>query len=181
MPNDVGEPFRLSYFIYQSCDGQCDDRPRHHEQGEKPGKRDELSPCEEPPRQAAVQEASIVTGNPILVVDDDTITLQLVADILQSEGYPVKVASNGVEALQALDQIQPALILLDMNMPLLDGRDFVRILQERQINLPILVMTAAQDANHCAQELGVAGYVAKPFPFLSLIKAVERAWTAQAA
>jgi CheY-like chemotaxis protein len=108
----------------------------------------------------------------ILVVDDDPAILSTVADILEFEGYEVEVAANGAEGLRVLERVQPKLVLLDMRMPVLDGWDFARALRERGIILPILVMTAAQDARRWAQEIGAAGYVSKPFELIDLLSAV---------
>jgi two-component system chemotaxis response regulator CheY len=110
----------------------------------------------------------------ILVVDDDPGILSTVADILEFEGYRVEQAMNGAEGLALLDQVHPRLVLLDMRMPVLDGWDFARILKERGIDLPILVMTAAQDARRWAAEIGAAGYVAKPFDLTTLLEAVQK-------
>ncbi|HYP41819.1 MAG TPA: response regulator [Chloroflexia bacterium] len=109
----------------------------------------------------------------ILVVDDDPAILSTVADILEFEGYKVEVAANGAEGLRILERVHPKLVLLDMRMPVLDGWDFARALRERGIILPILVMTAAQDARRWAQEIGAAGYVSKPFELLDLLTAVS--------
>jgi len=110
---------------------------------------------------------------PILVVEDDPDILATVTDILEFEGYPVERAMNGAEGLQVIERVRPRLVLLDMRMPVLDGWDFARILKERNIELPILVMTAAQDARRWAQEIGAQGYVAKPFDLSDLLAAVE--------
>jgi len=115
-----------------------------------------------------------MTDEPILVVDDDPAIRSTVADILEFEGYTVAQATNGAEGLARLDQVHPRLVLLDMRMPVLDGWDFARILKERGIDLPILVMTAAQDARRWAAEIGAAGYVAKPFDLPALLDAVEK-------
>lgn len=112
--------------------------------------------------------------HPILIIDDDLAILQTVSDILEFEGYPVVRATNGAEGLDMLDQIQPSLILLDMRMPVLDGWGFARTLQSRGIRLPILVMTAAQDARRWAQEIGADAYIAKPFDMMDLLNTVER-------
>lgn len=111
---------------------------------------------------------------PILVIDDDPSILATVAEILIFEGYPVETASNGLEGLLALEYTEPSLILLDMRMPILDGWGFARTLQERGIKLPILVMTAAQDAFRWAQEIEAVGFLAKPFDMFDLLNAVER-------
>ncbi len=110
----------------------------------------------------------------ILVVDDDQDILSTVAEILEYEGYKVEKASNGAEGLWAVERAHPALVLLDMRMPVLDGWGFARTLKERGISLPILVMTAAHDARRWAQEIGADGYVAKPFNLGDLLAAVER-------
>jgi CheY-like chemotaxis protein len=117
------------------------------------------------------------TGNltgPILVVDDDRAILVSVKDILELEGYPVVTATNGTEALRRIEEARPALILLDMRMPGLNGWDVARTLRERGIAAPILVMTAAQDARRWAEQIGANGYLAKPFDLDDLLVAVAR-------
>jgi two-component system chemotaxis response regulator CheY len=115
-----------------------------------------------------------MSGAPILVVDDDPSILQTVASILQMEDYEVETARNGAEALAAVERTQPSLVLLDMRMPVLDGWGFARALRERGLELPILVMTAAQDTRRWAEEIGAAGYLAKPFDLTDLLSAVSR-------
>ena len=112
-------------------------------------------------------------GRPILVVDDDPDILSTVSDILEFEGYKVERAMNGAEGLKVIDRIRPWLVLLDMRMPVLNGWDFARILKEQGIHLPILVMTAAQDAQRWAHEIGADGFVAKPFDLTDLLLAIE--------
>jgi CheY-like chemotaxis protein len=111
---------------------------------------------------------------PILVIDDDPSILATVSEILEEEGYSVVTATNGLEGLRAIERLRPAVILLDMRMPVLDGWGFARKLKERGIKLPILVITAAQDAGRWATEVGANGYLAKPFDLLELVTAVEK-------
>jgi CheY-like chemotaxis protein len=111
---------------------------------------------------------------PILVIDDDPSILDTVSEILEFEGYLVQTAANGAEGLRYVEQSAPALILLDMRMPILDGWEFARALKERGIALPIVVMTAAQDARRWALEIGATAYLAKPFELLELLDTVER-------
>ena len=99
---------------------------------------------------------------PILVIDDDQSMRSTIADVLEAEGYTVATAINGADGLVVLDQVQPALVLLDMRMPVLDGWGFARTLQERGIEVPIVVLTAAQDAYRWAREIIAADVVAKP-------------------
>lgn len=115
-------------------------------------------------------------ARPILVVDDDHSILETLAEFLDLEGYPVRTATNGAEALERFDDPEPKLVLLDMRMPVLDGWGFARALKQRGSNVPILVMTAAQDAGRWAEEVGAAGYVAKPFDLTELLDVVERVY-----
>lgn len=110
----------------------------------------------------------------VLVVDDDRAIVTAVAEFLGMEGYAVETASNGVEALAAIERELPSVVLLDMRMPILDGWGFARALRERGHSVPILVMTAAQDARRWAAEVGAADYLAKPFDLLDLLAVVER-------
>ena len=112
--------------------------------------------------------------SPILVVDDDPSILTTISEVLDLEGYPVQTATNGAEALRAVERARPSLILLDMRMPVLDGWGFARALQERGVKLPILVMTAAQNARRWAEEIGADGHIAKPFDLPDLLDTVER-------
>lgn len=111
---------------------------------------------------------------PILVVDDDPNMLEVIADILGDAGYTVETALNGAAALQVIEHLRPGLVLLDMRMPILDGWGFARELRERGVELPIVVMTAAQDARRWAQEIGAQGFLGKPFELVALLTAVDQ-------
>lgn len=116
----------------------------------------------------------VTARRPILVVDDDPEILAMLRDFLEGEGLAVRTASNGAEALDALDDIAPSLILLDMRMPVLDGWGFAARFRERQLTFPIVVMTAAESARRWAQEIGATGYIAKPFDVDELLQTIER-------
>jgi two-component system, chemotaxis family, chemotaxis protein CheY len=110
----------------------------------------------------------------VLVVDDDPAILATVAEYLDLEGVPVETAANGREALSKVDGAPPAVVLLDMRMPVMDGWSFVDELRRRGYDVPILVMTAAHDATDWAAEIGAVGCVAKPFEVDDLLEAVQR-------
>ncbi|HLH72633.1 MAG TPA: response regulator [Chloroflexota bacterium] len=114
------------------------------------------------------------TKPPVMVVDDDPAILDIVSDILESEGFAVEKATNGAEALREVERIRPAVILLDMRMPVMDGWTFAKELKKRGMHFPILVMTAAQNARRWAEEIGADGYLAKPFDLLDLLQAIGR-------
>jgi CheY-like chemotaxis protein len=114
------------------------------------------------------------TMAPILVVEDDADIRETIAAILEMEGYAVELASNGAEAISAIAYRRPRLVLLDMRMPVLDGWGFARVLREQGVKVPIIVMTAAQDAGRWAREIGAQGYIAKPFDLTDLLSQVEQ-------
>ena len=118
--------------------------------------------------------SAVATHPPILIVEDEPDVRAVVAAVLADEGYPVTTAADGAQALAVVERQRPALIVLDMRMPVLDGWGFARALRERGIRLPILVMTAAQNASAWAQEVGAVGYLPKPFDLMELVAAVER-------
>lgn len=110
----------------------------------------------------------------VLVVDDEPDIRATVSAMLEIEGYRVMEATNGADALAAVERGAPDLILLDMRMPVLDGWGFADELRRRGLRIPIVVMTAARDAATWAAEIAASDYLAKPFGFDDLISAIER-------
>lgn len=80
----------------------------------------------------------------ILVVDDDRNTRMLLKAVLEAENYSVLTASDGVKALQVLDENHVDLVVLDVMMPNMDGYAFTKTLREGNDNLPILMISARQ-------------------------------------
>jgi DNA-binding response OmpR family regulator len=109
----------------------------------------------------------------ILVIDDDPAILMTVADILLDEGYSVRTVPSGLEGLAMIEAQRPALIILDMRMPGLDGWGVARALRDRAIVVPLIVMTAAQDMRW-GHEIGAAHILEKPFDLTDLLTAVRR-------
>jgi CheY-like chemotaxis protein len=92
---------------------------------------------------------------------------------LELEGYLVRTARNGVEALAVLEQWGSRLILLDMRMPVMDGWEFAEAVKERGLTPKIVVMTATTDAADWARQIGADGYLAKPFDLDTVFSIVE--------
>jgi two-component system chemotaxis response regulator CheY len=115
-----------------------------------------------------------MTDKPILVVDDDEMIRDLVRDALSDEGYAVVTASDGAEAFERIGEQMPALILLDMRMPVMDGWAFARAARERGLRLPIVVMTAAENAELWREEIGGDGCLPKPFDLDVLFSTVAK-------
>lgn len=116
---------------------------------------------------------------PILVIDDDETILSTVELLLEDEGYSVLLASNGQEALAYIEQQSPALILLDMKMPVMDGWGFVAAYRSQAgPHVPIIVMTAAHEPADRATAVAAEAYIAKPFDIDQLLTLV-RAYASQ--
>jgi two-component system, OmpR family, response regulator MprA len=98
----------------------------------------------------------------VLVLDDDNALLRLLRLTLTSEGFEVITASNGLEGLEKVDREPPDVILLDLEMPVMDGRTFFRELRKQGNNTPVLILSAygARDAQ---RELHADGSLEKPF------------------
>jgi len=110
----------------------------------------------------------------VLVVDDDAELLAMVQTVLEGAGHRAVTATDGQDALEKVAQEMPALILLDMKMPGVDGWEFARDFQAKyDRGAPIVVLTAADDARKRAEEIGAQGYLGKPFDIDRLIRIVE--------
>jgi DNA-binding response OmpR family regulator len=114
----------------------------------------------------------------ILIVDDEQNIVELVRLYLHQEGYRVVTASDGAEALRLYRSAQPALIVLDLMLPGLDGWEICRQVR-RESDLPIIMLTARSDDvdKIVGLELGADDYLAKPFnprELVARVKAVLR-------
>ena len=115
----------------------------------------------------------------ILVVDDDALITLMVSEGLKLHGFDVAAAENGAAALEAVRHRRPALILLDAEMPVLDGFSVLKALKtDAALNhVPVIMLTARRNARDVmlARSLGACDYIAKPFDILDLLQRV-RAW-----
>lgn len=110
----------------------------------------------------------------ILVVDDELKIVQLVRAYLQQAGFAVLTASTGKDALTLWRVEQPALVVLDLMLPDMDGLDVTREIRQKS-NIPIIMLTArAEDADRIAGlEIGADDYVVKPFNPRELVARVR--------
>lgn len=108
----------------------------------------------------------------ILVVDDDAAIAELITDVLEEEGYTVQVASNGAVALKMIAAAPPALLLLDLTMPVVSGDVVITELATSPFaTIPIVAMTAARVQ---PESLRVAVFLPKPFAIDDLVACVTR-------
>lgn len=113
---------------------------------------------------------------PVLIVDDEAAIRATLVDILTGHGYPVRTAGNGAEALQIIGNVLPAVVLLDMRMPVMDGWAFAKELKERGIKVPLVVMAPNDSVARWCMEVGGVEPLGKPFDMRHLLHAVERAY-----
>lgn len=122
---------------------------------------------------AAVSAAPLVS---VLVVDDDLMIREVLVEILEDRGFSVATACNGAEALALLGRLRPDLILLDINMPIMNGPEF-RKAQRTDPSLeqiPTVVMSAVDRMPEYLADLGVGEALAKPVTLQDLLTVVER-------
>jgi len=115
----------------------------------------------------------------ILVVDDDEMNLRMAEFILQQEGYRIFKAESGMECLNYLKDNRPDLILLDIEMPVMNGIKTLEIIKENPDfdEIPVMFLTAAADVETVVEAgvLGVVDYIKKPFFPDELVKRVKNA------
>jgi DNA-binding response OmpR family regulator len=109
--------------------------------------------------------------NHVLVVDDEPAIRNLVRMSLQPLHVDVEIASNGKEAIVALNRNRPALIVLDLAMPVMDGRTFFRAI-DGQDRPPVLILSS-EGSLLAKKELGAEASMAKPFDPEKLASIVE--------
>src|SRR5687767_1054170 len=128
------------------------------------------------PDRTAAERAAIPTA-PILVVDDDAKIVRLVRTYLERDGFTVVTAADGPAALEAIETHQPALVVLDLMLPELDGRAVIRAVRrdEEAGRTPILVLSARSSTidRIAGLEDGADDYLPKPFSPAELVLRVK--------
>jgi CheY-like chemotaxis protein len=114
----------------------------------------------------------------ILVVDDEPTLALLVKMRLESHGFSVSIALNGLQALKAIEKSKPDLILLDIVMPEMRGDELCKQLRQEESTrtLPIVIITASQHgelADQCL-DFGANGVIMKPFDSQTLLSEIHR-------
>jgi CheY-like chemotaxis protein len=113
-----------------------------------------------------------------LIAEDNPVNRELLRELLEVRGYEVEEACDGEEALEMIERTQPNILLLDLNMPNLDGFGVVRKVREnpRLSDLPVLAVTAYAMRGDREKVLnaGFDGYLSKPISAVSLAEELER-------
>ena len=119
-----------------------------------------------------------MTDTTVLVVDDDPNALDIVKTFLEAKGYRVAVAKDGNEALAQLEKVRPALVLLDVMMPGMDGWEVARVIKNHPTfgRTRVVMLTARSDFadKHEGLRAGADDYIVKPIQLRELADRVER-------
>lgn len=112
-----------------------------------------------------------MAGESVLIVEDDATMLRVLADNFRHDGYTVSIARDGNEGLRAAVAGRPTLIVLDIMLPEINGYEICRLLRERELEIPILMLTAKGQESDIVLglNLGADDYVAKPFSMKELL------------
>ncbi|MGE0058703.1 MAG: response regulator [Dehalococcoidia bacterium] len=121
-------------------------------------------------------EGERLTGSRILVVDDDVNLTRLLRAILRTSGFEVVTCGDSTEGLTIAENQDFNLIILDLRMPVMDGRTFYRELRQRGVKVPV-VIASAYGARAAQAELGAQAAIEKPFDPDRLIDTVNRILT----
>jgi chemosensory pili system protein ChpA (sensor histidine kinase/response regulator) len=138
------------------------------EQARQMTKRADLAAVQAADSTTPAAAVSVVNLVPLILVVDDSITVRRVTQrLLKREGYRVTLASDGLDALEKLQEEKPTVVLSDIEMPRMDGFDLARnIRADAQLrDLPIIMITSRIAGKHRehAKELGVDHYLGKPY------------------
>ena len=130
------------------------------------------------PAEAAAPAPAERPVRHILLAEDNEINAEVIMQFLSSKGYLVSRAINGVEALNLLDDLQPDLILMDIQMPEIDGLEATQLIRQQPAyaRLPIVALTALamkSDIERCLQA-GANEYLSKPVHLTEMVAMIER-------
>jgi len=117
----------------------------------------------------------------VLVVEDDLELRQTVVEALARQDYVISTANDGVEALESIAKERPDLVLLDVNMPRLNGMECLKRIKESDPSIIVIIMTAYSTIEDAVQAVkdGAYNYLAKPIKHQAIVEMVHRALEAQ--
>ena len=140
-----------------------------------------LRRAEKPVQPQAADPVATPRPLQVLLAEDNPVIQQLAGELLQMRGYSVKLAANGKEVLAALDRDTFDVVLMDVNMPEMDGYQTTAAIREREktngSHLRIIALTgsALKDDRERCLKAGMDGYLSKPIRSRELFEAVEQA------
>lgn len=116
------------------------------------------------------------TAKKILVCDDDQGISEVMKVMLESDGYLVNVVNNGRAIQKKVKEYKPNLILLDIWMPGIDGKEITKLLKKDKdsLSIPIVVVSALNDTKKISQDCGADGFLSKPFEMSTLLELAKK-------
>jgi CheY-like chemotaxis protein len=111
---------------------------------------------------------------PVLIVDDDAEILAAEREVLAESGFRVVEARDGEEALRLVQEDLPAVVVLDVQMPGMDGPSFARELRMALRRVPLVILTGVADPRREADRCNAEAYLAKPFDAQEFVTVVRR-------
>ncbi len=110
----------------------------------------------------------------VLVIDDDDAVCEILRDALTAEGYAVATVPHGAAALELLRHHQPAVIVLDLRMPIMDGWSFADLYRRQaRPTASLILLSAIKDIEESAKRIGAAAYLSKPFELADVVTKIE--------
>lgn len=112
----------------------------------------------------------------ILVCDDDMGILDVISILLKDNGYHVKLLSNGKAIIKRIEAYNPDLVLLDLWMPGIDGKEITKLLKScnETKNIPIIIISALDTAKKISKDIGADDFIEKPFDIYDLLNKVKK-------
>jgi CheY-like chemotaxis protein len=125
-----------------------------------------------------IAKGGIMAGETVLIVEDRRENIvHLANNVLKPSGYQVLTAMDGQRGLQRALADKPDLIVMDLNMPKMDGLEVLAALRDRQVNIPVILTTfyGSEQVAQQAMRLGAVDYVVKPYEVREMLIAVQKA------
>ena len=114
----------------------------------------------------------------VMIVDDSVTVRKVTSRLLERQGFDIVTAKDGVDAMEQLESVKPDLMLLDIEMPRMDGFEVTNLVRHHEIhqNLPIIMITSRTGEKHRerAFSLGVTHYMGKPFQEAELLANIQQ-------
>lgn len=120
----------------------------------------------------------------LLIIDDDPDSADALAMLMESQGHEVRIGYNGEEGLRLAQERSPDLVLLDVEMPILDGPGMALQLLVHNMGLekiPVILLSGVPDLERVASEVGTPYFLGKPYRLAQIIALLDRALTEQIA
>ena len=111
----------------------------------------------------------------VLIIDDDDAVCEILREALTDEGYAVATVPHGAAALELVKHHRPAVIVLDLRMPIMDGWSFVeQYRRQADPGASLILLSAIRDLEESARRMGAAAHISKPFELTDVVAKIER-------